>query len=93
MTIVLLTAKSTGSERNDRIFLVRGENDTECMRRFVKYANDPEMKYELGLDIRTIKYLGDGPARSGDVEITNESGVVELDTTNNCGYSISIERD
>lgn len=91
-TIVLLTAKSTGSERRDRLFLVRGSNDSDCMTRFVKYAKDPEIKYELDIDTRTIKYLGDGP-ESETIAIVNESGVVELDTTNNHGYAISIDRD
>jgi hypothetical protein len=87
-----MTAKSSGSERRDRLFLVRGIDDVDCFDKFRSFAADVENQYDIGLDIRTIKYLGDGPD-SGTITITNESGVVELDTTNNSGYTVSVEKD
>lgn len=88
MITVLLTAKDNYS-REDRLFLVSGANDGECMMNFKRYVVD--FKFEVGIDSRTVKYLGDGPESS--VKIDNPWGITELDTSNNCGYSVSVVKD
>lgn len=91
---MLITAKDSGSGDYDRLFLVSGQNDGDCMKKFRAYARrDDDIGHDyLGVDLRTIKYLGDG-AEIGKLTVTDPYGVVELDTTNNQGYSIKILKD
>jgi len=87
-----MTAKDLVS-REDRFFLVQGSDDSDCYRKFREFSTNAKERLELGLlDIRTVKYLGDGP-ESNSVKITNKIGITELDTSNNCGYGVKVFKD